>query len=283
MQTGIWAWDSTNSKWIKVEVDTSGRLVMSIVLARLDDIEDVDVASPTDLYIVYWNDTNSKWECRAFTDWLHASAHENGGGDEISIAGLAGESAVMTTHKADLDAHIANPLELFRTGEYFFPHVFSTNETPITADIIRSCILNVPRDITIDRIAIQVTGAVDPSVARIAIYNNGTNLYPGSLLLQAGEVNTSTTGIKAITINQALTKGVYWLVVVSDENISLFVQDRYYGTTTPLGIVSTSFNTWQGGWWKAFTYAALPDPFPAGGAIDDNRCPVIPIRIASLD
>jgi len=35
----------------------------------------------------------------------HGSTHENGGSDEISIAGLAGEPAELTSHKGDASAH----------------------------------------------------------------------------------------------------------------------------------------------------------------------------------
>lgn len=38
----------------------------------------------------------------------HSASHENGGADEISLAGLDGESAELTTHKADGSAHQSN-------------------------------------------------------------------------------------------------------------------------------------------------------------------------------
>lgn len=47
-----------------------------------------------------------------YTLEAHASNHEDGGSDEISIAGLAGEPAELTTHKADADAHHSNVVTL---------------------------------------------------------------------------------------------------------------------------------------------------------------------------
>jgi len=93
------AWDATNEKWIKVKVDTEGRLLTVVTLPHLDDIEDVEVTGPTDLYILYWNNTNSRFELRAFTDWLHKTAHQAGGTDVISIAGLAGEATARQKSK----------------------------------------------------------------------------------------------------------------------------------------------------------------------------------------
>lgn len=41
---------------------------------------------------------------------LHASSHENGGGDEISIAGLSGTPAALTIHEADTSTHGVNEI-----------------------------------------------------------------------------------------------------------------------------------------------------------------------------
>lgn len=61
----LWAWDSDNKKWVKVLVDDAGRLEMSIVIARLDDIADVNVPSPTDGYVLYWDETAGEWKDKA--------------------------------------------------------------------------------------------------------------------------------------------------------------------------------------------------------------------------
>ena len=65
----LWGWDSVNKQNVRVLVNSSGEVQTVAVIDKLDDIGDVDVATPTDLYILYWNATNSAWECRAFTDW----------------------------------------------------------------------------------------------------------------------------------------------------------------------------------------------------------------------
>ena len=39
-------------------------------------------------------------------------------------------------------------------------------------------------------------------------------MLPDALLLDAGTVTTASVGVKPITINQALTRGLYWMVVV---------------------------------------------------------------------
>jgi hypothetical protein len=68
---------------------------------------------------------------------------------------------------------------------------------------------------TADRIGIEVTGAgtAATSVHRIGIWTDA-NGVPGTLVLDAGTVATDATGLKEITISQALAANtLYWLGV----------------------------------------------------------------------
>lgn len=71
---------------------------------------------------------------------------------------------------------------------------------------------------TADRIGIEVTGAAASSSIKILIYNsNSAGTLPDTLLLNAGTVDSSTTGTKELTISQALSANtLYWLAVVSN-------------------------------------------------------------------
>lgn len=73
----------------------------------------------------------------------------------------------------------------------------------------------VPDAITVDRIAVECTTAVAAQVARLGIYNADANGLPSTLLLDAGTVSVGTTGIKTITISQALTSQPYYLAIVT--------------------------------------------------------------------
>ena len=187
-------------------------------------------------------------------------------------------------HSLDLDAHTRNQLEVLRTGHYHITGRGSGTAQTIGANTLWAIPFIVARDMTVDRIAIEVSALAEGASARLGIYNNGTNLYPGSLLLDAGTVSVATTGIKTITINQALPKGIYWMVVVSDGNPSLSSLYIYYGSTFILGLREDNFSYSYLGWSVAFTYAALPDPFTAGGSANvSNNAPIVAVRIASLD
>ena len=117
---------------------------------------------------------------------------------------LAGEllEGQLADHAADLDAHTKNVLEIVRTGEYYLSPSHGYGTLTMVANRLYARPLVVVRDITIDRLAIEVTSAgAAGTKARLGIYNVGTNLYPGTLILDAGEVAVDATGIKAATIS----------------------------------------------------------------------------------
>jgi hypothetical protein len=135
-----------------------------------------------------------------------------------------------------------------------------------SANVLRAMPFVCPKDITLDRIAIQVTGTAAGST-RLGIYRStsATNLYPDALVLDAGTVSVASTGLKSITINQALDAGtLYWFVYVSDaapgtrgfaNSINIFGADNALGT----GLGSALS--------VAFTYGTLPSTFPGSATI----------------
>lgn len=193
--------------------------------------------------------------------------------------------AFIAAHAADLDAHMEDWGRIQRTGEYLIPiHSWQSQATaPLILDSIYALPFFVARAITIDRLAIEITTADAGKIARLGIYNNGTNLYPGTLILDAGTVSVGANAVVAATINQALTKGLYWLVVVSDGNPS----GRYqYPAWTPMGINPTNFilSRFNAGWINAAIGAgALANPFAGGGTIKAQRVPYVGPRLLSLD
>lgn len=191
--------------------------------------------------------------------------------------------AAVATHTADLDAHIKSLYEIARTEEYVSFHPDGgVVGSAVVANVLFAAPLFVPRTMTFDRIAIHVSTLSASGNARLGIYNNGDNLYPGTLLLDAGVVSVASTGVKAITISEQLTKGVYWLVVVTDGTPHLA---RHDVKIRVLGLSSTDLRVAYYGWKVDHSYAALPDPFTASGALtgDTDERPAVRLRLLSLD
>ncbi len=191
--------------------------------------------------------------------------------------------ADLNTHIADLDAHIRNAQEVMRTGEYWLPAPGTEVLVAIAADNLYTSPIVVPRDITIDRITIEVTApGAGGTRARLGIYRDGVNLYPGSLLLDAGEVAVDVNGIKPRVINQALTKGLYWFCLVSDGTPTISATGYLGGQPPWLRVYPTDFTHRSNCWVVGHAYAALPDPYTAGGAFSTYAYRILP-RILSLD
>lgn len=120
----------------------------------------------------------------------------------------------------------------------------------------------VPKQIKIDRIAINVT-TNSTGNARLGIYDDSGSLYPTRLIIDAGEITTSTTGVKSITLsNLVLMPGLKWLVVVGNGGPTL----RSFAVASMLpvmGFASTLPTAANLGLYVSFTYAALPTTFPS--------------------
>lgn len=62
----------------------------------------------------------------------------------------------------------------------------------------------VETETTIDQVYIEVTTLINPSSIGIAIYNATSDGQPSSLVLDCGTVDSSSTGVKSITLGSPL-------------------------------------------------------------------------------
>lgn len=204
---------------------------------------------------------------------------------------LAGEliEGQLADHIARLDAHTYDVFSILRTGHYYTnPNLTSAATTQaLTADRLYCIPLVVCRDFSIDRIAIQVTTAgAAGTKARLGIYENGTNLHPGDLLVDLGTVDVDSTGVKVITISptQALTKGVYWLAVISDGTPTLKAESYNSLSFYVLGQNPAGFHYTYPFWYAGSSYNGLSDPCPTMTLASAGwNVPIEAVRVASLD
>jgi hypothetical protein len=90
--------------------------------------------------------------------------------------------------------------------------------------------LFIQETISIDQIGVECTAANASTTWRIGIYNSDSNGVPTTVLLDAGTVDTSTTGLKAITVSQTLNAGLYFIAGVWQGG-SVTPTMRAYNTT----------------------------------------------------
>lgn len=176
-------------------------------------------------------------------------------------------------------------MQKLRVGNYYDNGGLVTSSgTNIAANQLYASPLVIGRKMTLDRLAISViAGGIAGTKARLGIYRDGNNLYPGSLLLDAGLVDVDAVAVVAAIINQQLAKGLYWLALISDGIPQLTIYSRDYGAEAVLGTGNMGFTQYNCGWIVAQAYGVLPDPFTAGGVLYNAAQPIIQSRIASLD
>jgi hypothetical protein len=164
-------------------------------------------------------------------------------------------------------------------GEYYglLGAGYAVGVTTSVADKLYSMPFLVLKTETFDRIAIMVDTAAAGN-ARLGIYGDN-NFAPGALVLDAGEVDTSTAGTKSITINQSLNPGLYWLTAIYNATPKVYAP---LNVVNFLGIGSSSFITGQGNGNMYYTdqvYGELPanHPTPTIGTVN---CHSITLRRA---
>lgn len=128
------------------------------------------------------------------------------------------------------------------------------------------------------QIDINVTTLAAGNV-RLGIYEDNGKCAPGKLLLDAGTVDVSATGVKGVTVTKNLRGGkLYWLALVSDvaPTLRASVADShlvsFFGLSSALSTALGAF------YYKSFTYAALPDPFGNTLTVSTGSMPSIYLR-----
>jgi hypothetical protein len=119
------------------------------------------------------------------------------------------------------------------------------------------------RSVTIDRLGCEVTTAGNAgSVGRLGVYADNGNLYPGTLLLDAGTVAADSTGIKEVTVSLVIPVGVVWVGLAVQAATSSVPTWRIVSGSPPLGDdVNTAVNATDNGYGQSSVSGALPSTF----------------------
>ena len=99
------------------------------------------------------------------------------------------------------------------SSTYYFSNLNNHSGTSLaastggaTSSIARFVPIAIAENMTIDRIGIEVTTAAASSTIRLGLYEDNAGV-PGDLIADFGTVSTATTGVKELTVSQAVSKG----------------------------------------------------------------------------
>ena len=127
----------------------------------------------------------------------------------------------------------------------------------MTIDVLYAVPIWIDQTTTFTRIGIRVYSGVAGN-ARLGVYTSVAGV-PSALVFDAGTVSTTSAAEVEITISQQLQPGLYFLACVFSSACSIYVDDPTIRFNI-LGKASSNSDSTRY-YSRAFTFAALPDPF----------------------
>jgi hypothetical protein len=198
-------------------------------------------------------------------------------GDPATIAVTAPITNSGTSTSANIGIDLSNialkyasPWQVTYRSGYFYEAATGGQIIvgPFTRNRVHYFPLFINQSITMDRIGAECTTAVASSTFRLGLYNANSNGVPTSLILDAGTIDTSSTGLKTITINQTLNAGLYFLAFVYQGGATLASMrsiDARFGNYSPMA--GTTMSTTQ------FYSCAVEDGIT--GALPSTSTPIL--------
>lgn len=171
------------------------------------------------------------------------------------------------------------PMAAIRASAYLFTQGAGSqgSSTTVSVNTQIASPIYVPSSTTADRICLQVNTAAATALWRLGVYADSGSMYPGALMLDAGTIDASTTGVKEITPGAALTlpAGVYWVAAKCET-----AHAAARGTSGPVwGVVpggNSSSNDVAAGYVSTNASAGLSTTWPAWGVAGTGTVPTAP-------
>lgn len=150
----------------------------------------------------------------------------------------------------------------------------------LAGNTIYAAPLYIGDPIHIDQVHFVVTTGAAGN-CRIGLYDTGDaeGLVPGRRLFDFGEVSAASAGNKTITVTprQTIPRGLSWIVLASNTTATvngLSPGDAWALLGNTIGFAAVGY-----GWTAGFTYAALPEVFPATALAISGSIPCLAVRV----
>ena len=197
-------------------------------------------------------------------------------GELFAHAELVG-GAATTLHSHAGGAGDYAPLRYRLAGRYHSCFPDSNGTLALTINRLYAVPFYVVQALITTRIAIHVTTLGSSANCRLGIYQDNGSIYPGTRISDCGTVAMTSTGIKEITgLNISFAANtLYWLSCVCNVAATISAFTVVY-VNALLGFPTTALNTVGfSSYYVAFTYAALPTPYPVSATLNNAAFPKI--------
>lgn len=164
----------------------------------------------------------------------------------------------------------------FKSGDYYAADFFPSDTTgAATQNLLFFSLFSVGATALFDRIGLEVTAAAASSTVRLGIYSD-LGRKPSNLLLDAGTIDSATTGAKELTISKVLFPGLYWLAAAGQGAGGAVVRSR---SNVLLTLAQGSINNANV---TCFTQAGVTAALPAAAtpAAQQTAAPKVMLRAA---
>lgn len=148
---------------------------------------------------------------------------------------------------------------------------FTTATLPLNS--LRGSIFSISRQCVLSKLFMECTSNSAGSVARCGIYAtswNAGSLYPTSLVVDSGQLDTSAIAVVSVSVSATLYPGTYWYVAISGTAIPTFRAKQAVNVEHTLGSTNT-LNSLSTLIVVARTFGALPTTFPASAALSTGN------------
>jgi hypothetical protein len=134
---------------------------------------------------------------------------------------------------------------------YYIKSPGSTGNINVGLGVTNYTFIVIPASQTADRIAVRTNTGWGSNIVRMGIYNhNFATGQPSTVFLDAGTVSATSAGaVFAITINQVIPAGSYWLAVnVQSGSGGTNLSGINTGNSVATNWMDSTISTWYNGW-----------------------------------
>ena len=180
-------------------------------------------------------------------------------GQVLTSAG-AGSSPTWSTPSSGGTAYVNIPWTGFKSGNYYYSQGGGVSNATPTLNLMTLLPFSLSITTTFTKISIYVNTLSATGNIRLGIYNTGSDGLPSSLLLDAGLVDTQSTGLRTITISQSLSAGNYWLAASPQTATTAMTCKGTTGYVAGVPFLTSPANASIAGYGVSGISGSLPNP-----------------------